>query len=132
MRRPSGDASGRMATGAGRGAGLATEAAPPPGDVATRVSVDASGVEAGAATLFVGKAGRAVGFAFGSNGMATVFSKSLSASVTWITVVALVPLGPVTRTACAPGGNWSVARPSSSAAAMASEPRKTVLPAGRL
>src|SRR2546423_14944567 len=112
MRRPCGDASGRTATGAGRGAGLAAKTASPPGDVATRVSVDASGVEAGAATLFVGKAGRAVGVAFGSSGMATVFSKSLSASVTWITVVALVPLGPGTRTACAPGGNRNVARPA--------------------
>src|SRR5581483_1576454 len=98
------------ATGAGRGAGFAAEAALPTSDAAARVSAAASGVEAWAATLLVGDAGRAVGVGFASTGMATVFSESLSASVTWITVAVLAPLGSVTRTAWMPGGNCRVAR----------------------
>ena len=132
MRLPLSEASGRTATGAACAAGFTVDGVFAASDAAAGVSADARDVETGGAAWLVGNAGCAVEVAGASSGSTRVLSAPLSASVTLIIVVALPPFGLVTRTACAPGASRRVARPSSSAAAIASEPRKTVLPAGRL
>src|SRR5438270_14065669 len=105
MRLPFSEASGRTATGAAVITGFTVEDDFAASGATAGVTAEASGVEAGAATLFVGKAGLEVGVACMSTGSASVLSEPLSASVTLIIVVALVPFGSVTRTACAPGAS---------------------------